>query len=280
MRPIVLLPLTYAALLTGCAAQPAPEPEAPAPVVVNLSEEADGADSSKAQKTAEARQRDREIAKNAGILGLLKESDGAALSDVFGTGGLGDEAENALGGLTGSTVGEAFGAGGLGLRGTGRGGGGTGSGIGLGGMGTIGHGSGSGSGFGSGGGRLGGAGKTTPPRVRMGAISSDAGLDKVIIQGIVRSRYGAMRLCYEQRLAKDPKLAGKVVVAFVIAADGTVSSAKAAESTGDQPLDDCVVKVFGAMSFPKPNGGGMVKVKYPIVFSAAGGTSTAPKPQP
>jgi Ca-activated chloride channel family protein len=49
-------------------------------------------------------------------------------------------------------VGDEFGAGGLGLRGTGRGGGGSGEGtIGLGNLGTIGHGAGSGSGYGSGG---------------------------------------------------------------------------------------------------------------------------------
>lgn len=56
------------------------------------------------------------------------------------------------GGLMGDDVGEAFGYGGLGLRGTGRGGGGTGEGtIGLGALGTIGHGSGQGYGSGAGG---------------------------------------------------------------------------------------------------------------------------------
>src|SRR6185295_3831534 len=43
--------------------------------------------------------------------------------------------------LTGTALGDAFGAGGLGLSGVGEGGGGSGSGIGLGNIGTLGHGS-------------------------------------------------------------------------------------------------------------------------------------------
>ena len=48
----------------------------------------------------------------------------------------------------GDSIGDAYGAGGLGLSGVGRGGGGTGNGIGLGSVGTIGHGAGFGSGHG------------------------------------------------------------------------------------------------------------------------------------
>lgn len=59
---------------------------------------------------------------------------------------LGVDGEDALGGLIGNAIGEAYGVGGLGLMGTGRGGGGAGEGtIGLGTLGTIGHGGGGGS---------------------------------------------------------------------------------------------------------------------------------------
>ncbi|RLB64329.1 MAG: hypothetical protein DRI90_04805 [Deltaproteobacteria bacterium] len=274
MRSIAVLPLVYAAFLSGCAAQPAPEPAAPEPVVVSLSDEAD---SEEAQKTAKDRKLAADVARNAGILGVLEASDGAALADVFGTGGLGVEAESAMGGLTGSTIGEASGTGGFGLTGMGRGGRGTGSGIGLGSVGVIGRGS--GAGFGRRGGRLGGPGKKLP-RVRLGAATAGSGLDQDIIRRIVRARFGAMRLCYEQRLTKDPKLEGKMVVDVVIAGDGTVASVKAVESTGDSQLDTCVVKAFKAMTFPKPKGGGVVKLKYPIRFSTAGSTAAAPKSQP
>lgn len=59
----------------------------------------------------------------------------------------------ASGGMWGSAIGDAFGAGGLGLSGVGQGGGGRGEGIGLGSIGTIGRGAGAGSGGGYGAGK-------------------------------------------------------------------------------------------------------------------------------
>ena len=86
------------------------------------------------------REEDRKIAMEAlAALGLGPESQ---VSDVMGPGGLGSGINNALGGLRGTAMGDAGGAGGLGTRGTGAGGGGNGLGIG---------GLGSGTGRGSGG---------------------------------------------------------------------------------------------------------------------------------
>ncbi len=278
MRIHALLPVLLTPLAAACAAQPTPEPAAPEPVVIDLSEEGEAKAAKKVKGDEDKRARDRMIADNAGILGLLKAQEGGQLADVFGSSGLDAELTGGLGGLKGSTIGEAYGAGGLGLRGTGRGGGGTGEGIGLGSIGTIGKGGGGASGYGSGGGRLGGGRGGTPPRVRMGSVTTVGALDRDIIRRIVRSHYGGLRLCYEQRLIKDPKLMGRVAVDFVIGNTGTVSGAKAAESIGDKPLDDCVVKVFERMVFPKPKGGGVVKVKYPIVFTPGTSKSKPAKP--
>jgi len=79
-----------------------------------------------------ARSMAKEMAKNAGILSYLSAAN--APTSPFGRDtALGVDPENALGALMGNQVGENFGYGGLGLRGTGRGGGGTGEGtIGLG----------------------------------------------------------------------------------------------------------------------------------------------------
>ena len=64
-----------------------------------------------------------------------------------------DEAPLGKGNMFGSELGESFGAGGLGLKGTGAGGGGSGGSIGLGNVGGLGHGGGgTGSGYGAGGG--------------------------------------------------------------------------------------------------------------------------------
>ena len=102
-----------------------------------------------------------EQAKNAGILGVLKTTEGSHIASIFGArlGARQRRRRTSLGGLIGNQIGEAYGVGGLGLVGTGSGGGGTGEGtIGLGNLGTIGKGGGggNGSGYGRGAGGLGG----------------------------------------------------------------------------------------------------------------------------
>lgn len=159
--------------------------------------------------------------------------------------------------------------GGLGLTGVGRGGGGTGDGIGLGGVGTIGHGGGTGTGYGAGKGKLGGGtGGSKPPKITQGAAQVSGSLPPDVIRRIVRSRMGLIKACYEQGLAKNPSLTGKVNVKFVIAKDGTVASAANAESTiGDTEVISCAVGVFRRMTFPAPENGGIVTVTYPILLA-------------
>ena len=94
-----------------------------------------------------------------GVMGALSKDSGHFLASPYGGAfAAGDEDDTVWGGLSGNSVGEAYGVGGLGIVGTGRGGGGTGQGtIGLGASGVIGKGSGTGSGYGRGaaGGRVG-----------------------------------------------------------------------------------------------------------------------------
>lgn len=154
----------------------------------------------------------------------------------------------------------------LGLVGTGEGGGGRGEGIGLGSLGPIGHGAGTGLGRGDSG-RLGGShGK--PPSLRMGATNVHGRLPPEVIQRIVRQNFGRLRTCYEKGLLKDPNLAGRVAIRFVIETDGSVSSSSREASTdlSDDSVVACTAKAFGALSFPAPEGGKVVVV-YPISFS-------------
>jgi TonB family protein len=154
------------------------------------------------------------------------------------------EAGEVWGGLVGSE--EAMGMGGLGLSGIG----GTAPSAGWGG--SIGSGSGA------------GATKTVKP----GTAKVHGSLDKDIIRRIARARIPTMRYCYEKALVKDPSLAGKIVVSFVIGPDGRVRSADVKSSTvGDATMERCVVEAIERASFPKPVGGGVVAVTYPFVFS-------------
>jgi hypothetical protein len=102
---------------------------------------------------------------------------------------LGTDEVSARGNMWGDEIGDAFGAGGLGLSGIGEGGGGRGEGIGLGNIGTLGHGAGTGTGqgFGAGHGRLGGSHATRAPKVRMGATTVP---DSGVVSCVVSAFYG------------------------------------------------------------------------------------------
>lgn len=182
---------------------------------------------------------------------------------------LGTDDISARGNMWGDEIGDAFGAGGLGLSGIGEGGGGRGEGIGLGNIGTLGHGAGvgTGQGFGAGHGRLGGSHKTKAPKVRMGATTVSGRLPPEVIQRIVRQNFGRFRMCYEQGLARNPNLEGRVAARFVIGRDGAVSNV----SNGGSDLPDagvvkCVLSAFYGLSFPQPEGG-IVTVVYPIMLA-------------
>ena len=173
----------------------------------------------------------------------------------------------------GDEIGDARGAGGLGLTGIGEGGGGRGEGIGLDSLGTLGHGAGTGSGqgFGSGHGRLGGAHAASVPSVRMGATQVTGKLPPEVVQRIVRQNFGRFRLCYEQGLQRNPNLEGRVGVRFVVNAQGEVGNAtNAGSDIPDSGVVACVIGAFTGLSFPQPEGG-IVTVVYPILFAPGGG---------
>ena len=210
-----------------------------------------------------------------GMIGLLNSGAGGDPDAPTAPWGrddsLGTDPLSARGNMWGDSIGESFGAGGLGLSGIGEGGGGRGEGIGLGSIGTIGHGAGTGTGqgFGSGHGRLGRSHRARPPRVRMGATSVSGRLPPEVIQRIVRQNFGRFRLCYENGLRNNPNLQGRVSVRFVISRDGTVSNVSGGGDIPDGSVVSCVTRAFYSLSFPQPEGG-IVRVSYPIVFTPGG----------
>jgi pSer/pThr/pTyr-binding forkhead associated (FHA) protein len=210
------------------------------------------------------REKDRKIALNAGLLGILKGAgQSGAVSNVFGPGGLGTGINNAMGGLRGTEMGDAGGAGGLGTRGTGAGGGG--NSLGIGGLGTHGHGRGTG---GYGNIDLGGRGKGTT-RIVPGKTIIQGSLSKEEIGRVIRRNLARFKYCYEKQLNANPNLAGKISVYFTIAPTGDVAQASVREtSMNEENVESCVVKVMRSLKFPKPRGGGIVVVTYPFVFAA------------
>lgn len=179
--------------------------------------------------------------------------------------------DSAIGALSGNAVAQNFGYGGLAMSGSGRGGGGIGSGtIGLGSLSVIGHGGGGGSGVGYGRGSGSLSGRRAAPRIRMGAAQVKGSLDKTFIRRTIRARMGEFRHVYEKRLKTDPDLEGRLVVKFVIGADGKVVSATIASSTlDDEKVEEGILRVMKRLVFPNSSGG-IVVVTYPFTFKAAG----------
>jgi TonB family protein len=195
---------------------------------------------------------------------------GAGISNIFSDhNGLGGELKAAMGNMVGAAAGESGGLEGLGMKGGLSGGGGTGHTIGIGAVGTKGRAGGNGH-FGNGTGLMGGK-----RSVDIGITSSDpvveGSLDKELIRKVIHSHVSQIRFCYESEMIKNPKLAGKVAVKFVITASGSVAtSAVVQSSTGDSMLDQCVSGRVRTWQFPKPKGGGVVVVTYPFLFKASG----------
>jgi len=215
-----------------------------------------------------------EQAQKAGVLGILKAQEGSHLASIFGRdSALGNDAENVLGGLVGTQIGEAYGVGGLGLVGSGKGGGGTGEGtIGLGNLGTIGKGGGggNGSGYGRGAGGLGGR-RAHAPDVVPGTAQVRGSLDKEIIRRIIRRHINEVKFCYEKELMKKADLFGRVMIQFTISGTGQVVASVVQNSTVNNPgVEQCIAGAVRRWEFPKPQGGGIVIVSYPFVLKAAG----------
>lgn len=221
-----------------------------------------------------ARERAKDQARTAGILGVLAASTGAFNSPTSPFGrdtALGNDSMSALGALMGDQVGENFGFGGLGLRGTGRGGGGTGEGtIGLGNIGTIGHGAGGGSGSGYGRGAGGFRGREgRVPKIRSGSADVRGSLSKEVIRRVVRRHQNEVRFCYEQELNQRPDLEGRVTIGFIISPTGAVQSSSVADSTlGNSRVETCIASAVRRWSFPAPDGGGIVVVNYPFLLQS------------
>jgi len=107
------------------------------------------------------------------------------------------------------------------------------------------------------------------PQAAAGVATVSGSLPPDVIRKVVQRSMGRIRFCYEQGLAANPSLAGKVKIHFVIASDGTVATATDSDSTlGDPAVTACITRTFLSMVFPAPSGG-IVTAVYPLTFVSA-----------
>ena len=87
------------------------------------------------------------------------------------------------------------------------------------------------------------------------------------IRRVVHQNFGAVQLCYESGLRRNPALSGRVAVKFTIDAAGTVAvAADGGSDIPDAQVVACVVRSFANLIFPaSPRGN--VTVVYPLVFA-------------
>jgi hypothetical protein len=109
------------------------------------------------------------------------------------------------------------------------------------------------------------------------SATPSAAIDKGLIRTVVRSHVREIRGCYEQGLATDPKLAGRVVVRFTIDPRGMVVEAAVASSDlppQAQLVQACIVAAVKGWRFPVPPQSTKAEVLYPFVL-APGRTVTS-----
>jgi len=110
------------------------------------------------------------------------------------------------------------------------------------------------------------------------AAPGSAAIDKGLIRTVVRTHVGELRSCYEQGLATDPALSGRVSVRFTIDPRGNVSKAAVASSNlpaPTEPVHTCIVAAVKTWRFPVPMGSKEAVVLYPFVL-APGRRVTSP----
>ncbi len=104
-----------------------------------------------------------------------------------------------------------------------------------------------------------------------GTMSHLGALDRDDIKAVIQRSQGGFKYCYEKGLQKNPGLSGRVEVEvkIVIAATGKVSQATVETSSlNDEAVEQCLADRFRRLQFPEPDGGGIVIVRYPLVFTA------------
>lgn len=109
----------------------------------------------------------------------------------------------------------------------------------------------------------GGGGKRAP---KAAPPPSDARIGRAM-----RAHASAMRQCYEQQLAQNPRLEGKVMVTFVAEPDGSVSAARVEDeetTLKSEELHRCLLTQVASWRLPRHQGEGVV-VTLPVVFTQA-----------
>jgi TonB family protein len=104
-------------------------------------------------------------------------------------------------------------------------------------------------------------------------------LSRAEVAQVIRRHLPRIKKCYESELSAHPKLKGKVTAKFVVSPSGRVKKTKILASTMNHPpTERCINETIRQMVFPKPRGGGIVRIRYPFRFSRRAPKIVKPRP--
>ena len=90
------------------------------------------------------------------------------------------------------------------------------------------------------------------------------------IARVVSSRNRRFTRCYEKELMRNPELAGKVTLEWVVDINGLVQKGSAriqASTLRSSAVERCLIRFIYRLKFPKPDGG-LCVIRYPFVFNS------------
>ena len=111
------------------------------------------------------------------------------------------------------------------------------------------------------------------PNIRVRAVTDvHGGLTGDQIRRVIQRNVSQVQHCYEQGLQRNPSLAGRVTVAFMITPTGSVGGSSVADnSLGDAAVGTCVAGAVRRWAFPQPDPAGPVSVRFPFNLTQSGG---------
>ncbi len=112
-----------------------------------------------------------------------------------------------------------------------------------------------------------GSKRTSSIRAGGGQAVIMGAMDRKDIDAFIRRNLGKIVWCYEKVLLTKPDIFGKIVINFIIDAEGNVAASKVGRSTmGAEIVESCIAEQIKKIKFPKPKNGKIVIVNYPFVF--------------
>lgn len=104
------------------------------------------------------------------------------------------------------------------------------------------------------------------PKIRLGVISTSAGLAPEPVQAVLRTSVESLARCYAVGLERNPALQGRFTVRFVLDENGIVMTASSSGSDiPDSEVSACGLRVIALLRFPKPTTA-PANVSQPFLF--------------